>query len=232
MKLLISDFDKTLYNSDYKRNIKKVNEFVEVGNKFIIASGRNYSLLKKEIKKDNINYEYLICNDGALIVDSSDNEIYRADIPKKLAEQLYKFLKEKKVENLLIDDGFNYYEEIIDNNNSIMFSVIDNCHVLEEILIKFPDIVGYRTKKWVILTSGLINKKTGIEVVLKKLKINRENVFTVGDGINDYHMIKEFNGYFIEGESIPILKKIAVDSVNSVADLIDKIIWLCILIVI
>ena len=224
MKVLVSDFDKTLFTRDYSKNILKVNKFVELGNKFVIATGRNYSLLKKEIRKDNINYEYLICNDGALIVDQNDNEIYRSDIPIDLAKKLYDFLLEKKVENLLVDDGFNYYENVIENNNSIMFAVINNCRLLEEILVKFPDIVGYRTKKWVILTSGLINKKIGIDIILEKLKIEKKNIFTVGDGINDYHMIKEFNGYYINGESIPILKKVAVDGVNSVADLVDIII--------
>ena len=67
MKVLVSDFDNTLFTDDYQLNIKKINEFVDKGNLFIIATGRNYNQLKSDIKGKNIKYSYLICEDGAKI---------------------------------------------------------------------------------------------------------------------------------------------------------------------
>ena len=39
MKILVSDFDKTLFTDEYELNIELVNKFISEGNIFIIATG-------------------------------------------------------------------------------------------------------------------------------------------------------------------------------------------------
>ena len=56
MKILISDFDKTFYTENYDNNIKLINEFVNAGNKFVIATGRPLYFLEPSIEGKNINY--------------------------------------------------------------------------------------------------------------------------------------------------------------------------------
>ena len=60
MKILISDFDKTFYTENYDNNIKLINEFVNSGNKFVIATGRPLYFLEPSIEWKNINYYNLI----------------------------------------------------------------------------------------------------------------------------------------------------------------------------
>ena len=50
-KVLVVDYDRTLFinNSDMLNNINSINKFRENGNIFIIATGRTYNSLKKEI---------------------------------------------------------------------------------------------------------------------------------------------------------------------------------------
>ena len=52
-KVLVVDYDRTLFinNSDMLNNINSINKFRENGNIFIIATGRTYNSLKKEIDK-------------------------------------------------------------------------------------------------------------------------------------------------------------------------------------
>ena len=61
MKLLVSDFDGTLF-IDYpslEKNIHAIQRFREEGNLFVINSGRNYTSLMKEIKQYQIPYDIL-----------------------------------------------------------------------------------------------------------------------------------------------------------------------------
>ena len=46
MKLLVTDFDGTLYTDDYNKNIEALNKFKQKGNKIVIATGRYLSSLK------------------------------------------------------------------------------------------------------------------------------------------------------------------------------------------
>ena len=75
MKLIVSDFDLTFFDENYDENIELINSFVDKGNMFIIATGRSYELLKKEIENKNIKFKYLICSDGAVILDENLNII-------------------------------------------------------------------------------------------------------------------------------------------------------------
>ncbi len=84
MKILISDFDKTFYTENYDNNIKLINEFVNAGNKFVIATGRSYTSIKKEINKYNIPYNYLICNNGSVIFNEQDEIIYKYPISEEI----------------------------------------------------------------------------------------------------------------------------------------------------
>lgn len=47
MKVIVSDFDGTLYKDDKIIYQDKINKFVISGNTFIIATGRNMASLKK-----------------------------------------------------------------------------------------------------------------------------------------------------------------------------------------
>ena len=78
MKVLVSDYDRTLYRDDeeIKLNVESINKFIKNNNIFIIATGRSELDIKTVIKKYNINYNYLIVNHGASII-KNDKCFYR-----------------------------------------------------------------------------------------------------------------------------------------------------------
>ena len=95
MNLLVSDFDKTFFTSDYVKNIKIVNDFVDNNNIFVIATGRNVSHLLTDIINVNLKYKYLICNDGGIIYNSDLKEIFRKDISKKSLNIIINIVKKQ-----------------------------------------------------------------------------------------------------------------------------------------
>ena len=73
MYVLASDYDGTLKTRihDLRINIKSLKKFRSLGNKFIIATGRSFESIKKEIDKFEIPFDYLSCNDGAVSFNDS-----------------------------------------------------------------------------------------------------------------------------------------------------------------
>lgn len=84
IKMIVSDLDGTLFNSDKKgytvskELIKEIKEFQERGNIFTIATGRPIETSLDVAKTVGINAPYIAYN-GAKIVNSDGKEIYSED---------------------------------------------------------------------------------------------------------------------------------------------------------
>ena len=75
MLLVASDFDGTLYVNDINiinKNIEYINKLRENNHLFAIITGRGLSIIEL-LKKYNISYDFLICENGAIIYDNKDN---------------------------------------------------------------------------------------------------------------------------------------------------------------
>ncbi len=228
MKVLVSDFDNTLFTEDYPANIKAINEFVKRGNMFIIATGRNLSQLKKDINGRNINYDYLICNDGGTIFDNKFNLLYRSDVDQVVVDDLINELKnDSNLKSVLVDDGFNYFEKRVDKNNAILARYIEAeaaQQKLDELIIKYSSINGYLSHNWINIVNDGVSKGNAIAYLVKHLNLNKQFVYTVGDNINDVSMNEMFNGYYIEDNSHKELIEVSVGPIKSVKDLVNKLI--------
>jgi hypothetical protein len=226
MKILASDFDKTLFTSDYKKNILKINEFVDKGNIFIIATGRNITHLKEDINGHNIKYEYLICNDGAIIFDKDHNVVYRKDIDPEIVKPIFDILsKDKNIMFATIDDSVNYVNNTEMPANAILgrpFDIDEAENVLSEILNKYPSVNGYTSDNWVNITDSMTSKGNAVKIIQEMLNIEKEDVYTVGDNINDISMNEIYNGYAME-DGHPELIRISKGTTTSVSNLIDLI---------
>jgi len=93
MKLLASDYDDTFNTYDLEKNIRAVKKFMNDGNLFVIATGRSYPQMKKDIEQYHIEYNYLVCNDGALIFDNAGKVLYRKDIEQYLVKPIIEYIK-------------------------------------------------------------------------------------------------------------------------------------------
>lgn len=228
MKLLVSDFDNTLFSKDYTKNVLSVNEFVEQGNMFVIATGRHLPYLLKDIKSIELKYKYLICNDGAIIYDKNLLCIYRKDIDNALAKSIIDLATPyigTVINDWLIDDSQIYTKNLDGNINAIVLNIKDrqkSIQLLDIIKNKYNEIDGYISDNWINIRHCDVTKATAIKLVSEIEKINNENIFAIGDSINDIPMLNEYNGYCISNSNLNSTYT-CKNIINSVSDLVDKI---------
>ena len=196
MKCIVSDFDGTLYDNTLEYNIEKINEFIQNGNCFVLATGRTFKSIKDVIEKYNIKYSYLICSDGTCIYDTNNKIIYN--------KFMNNYTKERVLNTILT---INKQVEIKYDNN---YDICDNAEMISRILInadietkkdlmnllnRNDDIFVYLSTNWINISSSDANKLFAIKY-LEKIN-NFSNVYVIGNDINDYAMIDYYNGFLI-----------------------------------
>lgn len=203
MKILVTDFDKTFFTDSYEKNIDLVNQFVENGNMFIIATGRPIYLLEADINKYHIDYNYLICNDGAVIFDKAKRKIYEDNMDKEIAINIFNELQgDLNLEKVFIDNTTSFSTDTNDIFNGIVALPIDRQKALnsiEYLCNKYPNIQGYLSHKWVNILTKNASKGNAIKWLASKNSWNVSEIITVGDNKNDLSMSGDFNSYAIMG---------------------------------
>lgn len=197
MKILASDFDNTLYVENeeiLKRNIKAVKEFISKGNIFCIITGRNYSNIKIELLKYNIPYSYLICQDGAKIFNNMDYCIQTEVLSSEKVLASQKILKGNNCEHYL-DDGYNQTTNINDCVKvvGIPNSREEGLRILQE-LKKELDVYAYVSTEHINIIDIKVNKCNSLKKLLQLENLSKENLYVIGDEINDLEMLMTFKG--------------------------------------
>ena len=179
------------------------------GGKFVIVSGRSKTSIDKVLEKYNINYDYMILNNGAIIFDNDGCIISEKFIDPYISNNIVKHLKSKSdIEVLFYDEN----DKVAYNGQKLLKIRIKTLNRLEtekiesEINYLFGDKVvahanfevnycDYINYEHVDIVSIEAGKEKGIARLIKMLDIKKEEVVTVGDGKNDIEMIKQYNGY-------------------------------------
>lgn len=230
-KILVSDYDKTFYlnDEDIEKNKIAINEFRKRENIFIIATGRSYFDFHNKVDLYKFNYDYVIINHGATILDKNDNILANFQIKDEIIPEIKNDLKlEKSIKGFCcsklesrvdfnhkdltkINVGYNSKDEAISININInnKYSQFINSYQIAETSLE--------------IISNETNKSKAIDLLLNRLNIKRQNVYTIGDGYSDIEMVKNFNGYAMQ-ESVDELKNVAQKEYSSVSELINEII--------
>lgn len=231
-KILISDYDGTFYQNDLdiKKNIDKVTEFRTLGNLFVLATGRSYVDLKIMIDKYKIPYDYLILNHGALLLSKKLEILNVFTLDKELVGSVLEYANNNKdIYDVVLIDVFK--KKVIDTSNAVkimlkLYSYDNALDVKKYIDERYTNIKCYYEKEdnhyLVEIVSSKASKSLMIEKILVREKIVKDNVFTIGDGVNDIDMIRNFNGYRVIN-SCKELDSITNRVIDNVSDLIEKI---------
>ena len=229
-KILVSDYDQTFYlnDEDIEKNKKSVENFRKHENIFIFATGRSYFDFMNKAERYKLKWDYLIINHGATILDKNNNIISNYTIDNDVIKNIKKDLE--------IENAIKYFCCNLENSRTNFDDKdLTKIHAKYE-KNKAEQINSLINKKYsefvnCYLVSGnaveIISNKTcksnAIEEIVQIEKVNRENIFTIGDGYSDIEMIKNYNGYCME-ESVQELLKICNGKiVKSVSELIEKI---------
>ena len=241
MKIKASDYDGT-FNHNGIGDDKKgaVAMWRKQGNLFGIVSGRGYPSLKDVIDCKPFEYDFLICNNGAMICDSDGNVITETkcdgSLAKPFIEDLFKWgcdfaNIDKDIpiafrsERRLCEDGecvigdmpfIEYFNQI----STYLKTVEEATAIVKKIEKKYSHILTPLQNGTCIDIVPLgVNKATGIYSLLEIVGGNYDDVIAVGDNINDTHMIAEFRSYAMEN-AVDSIKEIANNIVSDITDII------------
>ena len=242
MIVLISDYDGTFSGKgiDRDNNIKAVNRFRELGNKFLVCTGRGPYKISKEIDFD---VDGVITGGGSLIQinGTTEMQVINNDIIKELNEYLLS-LGPVIFTNNTIDNkcylteneefrkkGLQRYGETspkpLDKDVisiSIMFENIEKATSLKNIIDdRFKGYLNVtQNEKYLDITSKGVSKESACKRV--KEMFPNANITTIGDNLNDLDMLLSFNGACVKSGSNEVINKIN-KVVDSVADYIDQL---------
>lgn len=228
-KILVSDYDQTFYlnDEDIEKNKKSVENFRKQENIFIFATGRSYFDFMNKAEQYKLKWDYLIINHGATILDKNNNIISNYTIDNDVIKNIKKDLEIEKaikyfccnLENSRtnFDDKdltkihAKYEKNKAEQINSLInkkYSEFVNCYLVSGNAV---EIISNKT-----------SKSNAIEEIVQIEKVNRENIFTLGDGYSDIEMIKNYNGYCMEKSVQELLKICNGKIVKNVSELIEK----------
>lgn len=198
MKCIVSDFDGTLFDDNFDNNVLLIKKIVKNGNIFVLATGRTFKSIKNAIKDHNIFYKYLICSDGTCIYDSNDNLIYEKTMSYDLMFKILSKIFE-------IDDSVQIkYDNNIDicDSDEKVGRILVNTDVvtkekLKEELNKLNEVYAYLSTNWLNVSSINSDKTVAIKYIENMLNLNKNNIYVIGNDVNDYAMIDYYNGYLI-----------------------------------
>ncbi len=209
--MIVSDYDETLYKTVYglRQNIRAIKEFRKNGNIFVLSTARPYHSIKKEIDKYNIPFDYLSCSDGTQIFSENDY-ITSSPVDEEVITKVLNTLPREMIPT------FSY--SMKDNNVLEMYYKIDGTFSSEKVLnTLIKELEDYKNinvfyediwdDKVIMIKRCDISKATSASLIANMENISHNRIFTIGDGINDIPMIRNFNGFAITGAKDEVLNE-------------------------
>lgn len=246
MKIIASDYDGTLNHGgidDKKRTA--ISRWRKEGNIFSVISGRGAHDLIRIFKKDNFECDYLIADNGAVIM-KPDGEIVCEDkidvaVTKPFLEFLFsqgckwcyvqtsfpcRVFEEKDFEDYDEEECFLFEAlpeiEYVYQINTALESFDEAARVTEAIKEKFGEVLNpLQNGTCIDIVSVNMDKAKGLYKLIDLLDATYEDIITVGDNVNDKDMIKEFRSYAMEN-AVPLIKELADYETSGITELIEK----------
>ena len=200
MKLLVTDYDGTMYYE--KQDLKTLRENIEALKQFkkqnmvVIATGRPFTSIKKEIDIYDIPYNYIISSNGACLFDQNDSPIYTQTIKQEIIQKTIAYLQKlpyiSKIK--LIDiygNETNNLENVIQIYVEIKISSIFELKRIKQEL-EFLDNNQFFNMCYFFNQTDKID---GIKRIQELHNIKSKDIYTIGNDTNDLLMLKEYNGY-------------------------------------
>lgn len=229
-KVIVSDYDNTFYlnDEDMEKNKEAVRQFRNNGGIFVIATGRSNFDFCNKLNLYQFDYDYVIINHGATILDRENNIISNYPIKNEIIADLKEDLHIEKTKG-----GFccSKLESRVDFNHKDLTKInVQYCsreemeNVRDRVINKYSDCINSYcvTNISFEIISKSIDKAKAIKLLINSLDISKEDTYVIGDGYSDINMIKEFKGYCMEN-SVLELKQLRLKKYGSVSCLIEDV---------
>ena len=236
MKIFITDYDGTLFINEnkIKSTVKKLTKLQNDDFIIVIATGRSYSSIKNQTTIYNIPYDYLICADGSIIYNKKNTIEKMYPMNNEIIKPLEEFYQTLKYEEIQFSYP-EYYSNILNSDNKLLG--INIClstkNYNQEIVDDFFKIANHYPNynflnythpnfSYLCVKPKNISKSFAIKYLIKKHKVLKKDLYVIGDSLNDYEMIKDYNGVCVRN-SYPEILKISKKIYENINDYIDDI---------
>lgn len=150
-------------------------------------------------------------------------------LDKELVDSILEYANNKDIYYVILISAFDKNVKDTSNIVKIMLKLYNYDKALEVknyIDKSYTNIRNYLVRDeehyLVEIVSCKASKSLMIEKILDKEKIERNNVYTIGDGINDIDMMKKYNGYKVK-KTCEELNSVTNRVIDNVSDLISRI---------
>ena len=249
-KILFSDFDGTLFINGIVSapDREAIRRWRADGNLFAMASGRNLTPLKEHLARENVEWDYLLCLNGAEAYDRSENRLFEVPIDISLLPGLY--------HTIVLDDGWanvcygdrgervrtehcsdfnddhaHYFEDHLATFSAFtqICSAAKNkdvdgaFEIKNRVLEKYGDYVSAEVNGWSIdINARGVDKASGIARLIEHIGLHADSVFAIGDNYNDLSMLTAYEGYVVRHAPEGVRAQVG-RTVANVAELIEKL---------
>jgi Cof subfamily protein (haloacid dehalogenase superfamily) len=250
-KLFVTDLDGTLlenHRSISEENYRNVQKLSKHNYCFAIATGRGYDHIEFLRKEYEMQVDYYVLLNGALIIDKHNKLVKHEEIPfetvKALVAEFY-----NKDWRIHLANGFKSFKleeeegQIVNPSNILIDSIEEVSHEKISMIgisyknddIKYVDeicrkinnkyghtLVAYRNVNYIDIVPKDCSKGSGVEYIKLREEIEHENTFAIGDSWNDVSMFDSVKNSFTFKVVEKELQDRATHIVDSVAECISK----------
>ena len=243
MKIIASDYDGTLnYGGigDEKRNA--ISLWRKKGNKFGLVSGRGLKNLITIPLEDGFECDFLIASNGAVVAQSDGTVLSESRCDGRIAKPLIDFLFESGCRRANVETAYDRVVVCVDPKHpdcdcvyenmpefpyftqiSTVADDVESARVLTDAIRgKFGEYLNpLQNGDCIDIVARDVNKAKGLYKYLELVGAKYDDMITVGDNVNDTHMIKEFRSYAMKN-AVDSIKAIADYETEGITELIEK----------
>lgn len=240
MKIIGSDYDGTLnHNGIDDKKINAIDAWRKAGNVFAIISGRGVVELFELYNKNNLVCDYLIADNGAVIMKPDGTVVCDTRCDGSLAKPLLRLLFELDCPFGDVHTSFPCFVCAEEKENcytpedvpkipfftqiSTMLDTFEEAEkVTKSVRSEFgKELNPLQNGRCIDIVRHDMNKAKGLHLLMDITGAKYEDVIAVGDNINDEDMLREFRSYAMEN-GVPYIKEIANDITKGITELIEK----------
>lgn len=219
MKVLASDFDRTLYfmkeKEEFKKeDVKRIKEFQAKGNLFGMCTGRPFGGFVKTLN-GQVAPDFFIMSTGGLIVDKNGEVLWGQPLDYQIIKEIYSndeegmdvipqsALKDYLYTTAYIDDNdrvkhidsLDYFDDIPVYSASLINLTIEKVKYLTDYINEhYESVDAYQNVDSVDVVCHGVSKGHGILKLKEILKIDK--IAGIGDSYNDVPMLDEVDTSF------------------------------------
>ncbi|MBU5315698.1 Cof-type HAD-IIB family hydrolase [Clostridium bornimense] len=235
--MLISDMDGTLLNKDgsiSEKNIEAIKEFISLGGKFTVATGRMKKGVEKFLDRLPINAPAIIFNGSSIYDFSKHKEIYAKVLENGVKgylekiksvdssigievycnDEIYVYNNHKRTERFK-KKGYKVHYDFNDDVYNMQWRkvlIVGDKDQLDNLQNVFQEEIGQANivrsdDVYLEMMPMGTSKAMAVKILCDMLKYKLEDVIAVGDNMNDFDMLKEVGYSFVVENGDEKLKK-------------------------